>query len=307
MESLPLNLNQPNSKRKMIPIVHSLMVFKICEGLDIQVAFSPKEKRNDSKKPKNQLVKRLRKLESWRIEHELDDHAVEIEENASEAASGTSSAREAARRLGLPPSSVHNILRRILQLYPYKLQSCNELLPADTTQREAFAKWAFSKMGQVPTWVFNILWTDEALFSLHGNVNNHNCRIWATSNPREYTQNPLHSPKVTAWCGFTGSFIIGPFFFEKQCPVNGWITEMVNTQRHLTLLRETVVPCLIQRDFKINELSGSSFFPTETGRVDNVELRSPKGGGFSTCIELTKLRINTGGNVTLCRNEFRRP
>ncbi|GFT13805.1 DUF4817 domain-containing protein [Trichonephila clavipes] len=37
--------------------------------------------------------------------------AVEMEAIASEAASGT----------GLPPSSVRNILRRILQLYPYKL------------------------------------------------------------------------------------------------------------------------------------------------------------------------------------------
>ncbi|GFT43362.1 DUF4817 domain-containing protein [Trichonephila clavipes] len=173
--------------------------------------------------------------------------AVEMEAITSEAASGTSSAREAAKRLGLPPSSVHNILRRILQLYPYKLQLCHELLPADTAQREAFAKWAFSKMEQDPTWVFNILWTDEAHFSLHGDVNNHNCRIWATSNPREYTQKSLHSPKVTAWCGFTGSFIIGPFFFEMQCPVNGWITETVNAQRYLRLLLETVVPCLIQR------------------------------------------------------------
>ncbi|GFT05233.1 uncharacterized protein TNCV_122761 [Trichonephila clavipes] len=110
-----------------------------------------------------------------------------MEAIASEAASGTSSAREAARRLGLPPSSVRNILRRILQLHPYKLQSCHELLPADTAQREAFAKWAFSKMEQDLTWVFNILWTDEAPFSLHGDVNNHNCRIWATSNPRKYT------------------------------------------------------------------------------------------------------------------------
>ncbi|GFT34789.1 DUF4817 domain-containing protein [Trichonephila clavipes] len=173
--------------------------------------------------------------------------AVEMEAIASEAASGTNSAREAARRLGLPPSSVRNILRRILQLYPYKLQSCHELLPADTAQRKAFAKWAFSKMEQDPSWVFNILWTDEAHFSLHGDVINHNCPICVTSNPREYTQKPLHSPKGTAWCGFTGSFIIGPFFFETQCPVNGWITETVNAQRYLTLLRETIVPCLIQR------------------------------------------------------------
>ncbi|GFV55608.1 DUF4817 domain-containing protein [Trichonephila clavipes] len=40
---------------------------------------------------------------------------------------------------------------------------------------------------------------------------------------------------------------VRPFFFETQCPVNGWITETVNAQRYLTLLRETVVPCLIQR------------------------------------------------------------
>ncbi|GFX77245.1 DUF4817 domain-containing protein [Trichonephila clavipes] len=105
--------------------------------------------------------------------------AVKMKAIASEAASGTSSAREAARRLGLPPSSVHNILRRLLQLYPYKLQSSHELLPADTAQREAFAK--------------------------------------------------------------------GPFFFETQCPLNGWITETVFAYRYLTLLRETVVPCLIQR------------------------------------------------------------
>ncbi|GFW13762.1 uncharacterized protein TNCV_2105861 [Trichonephila clavipes] len=94
-----------------------------------------------------------------------------MEAIASEAATWTSSAHEAARRLGLPPSSVHNILRRTLQLYPYKLQSCHELSPADTAQREAFAKWAFSKMEQDPTWVFNILWTDEAHFSLYGDVN----------------------------------------------------------------------------------------------------------------------------------------
>ncbi|GFV32906.1 hypothetical protein TNCV_1745481 [Trichonephila clavipes] len=53
--------------------------------------------------------------------------AVEMEAIASEVASGPRSAREAARRLGLPPSSVRNILRRILQQYPYKLQSCHEL------------------------------------------------------------------------------------------------------------------------------------------------------------------------------------
>ncbi|GFX20550.1 uncharacterized protein TNCV_3489071 [Trichonephila clavipes] len=133
--------------------------------------------------------------------------AVEMEAISSEAASGTNSAREAARRLGLPPSSVRNILRRILQLYPYKLQSCHELLPADTAQREAFAKWAFSKMEQ-----------DISRFMV----------------------------TLTITVPF-GRPLIHVRPFETQCPVNGWITEAVNAQRYLTLLRETVVPCLIQR------------------------------------------------------------
>ncbi|GFW51992.1 uncharacterized protein TNCV_1189221 [Trichonephila clavipes] len=145
-----------------------------------------------------------------------------MEAIASEATSRTSSAREAARRLGLPPSSVHNI-RRILQLYPYKLQSCNEPLPADTAQREAFAKWAFSKMEQDPTWVFNILWTNEKRFS----------RFMVTL--------------TTITVAFGRPLIHVRPFFEKQCPVNGWITETVNAQRHLTLLREIIVPCLILR------------------------------------------------------------
>ena len=56
-----------------------------------------------------------------------------------ESAAGTSSERETGRRLGLPPFSVRNILHGVLNQYPYKLQSCYELLPSDTVEREAFA------------------------------------------------------------------------------------------------------------------------------------------------------------------------
>ena len=104
-----------------------------------------------------------------------------METLASESAAGTSSAREAGRRLCLSPSSVQNILHGVLNQYPYKLQSCHELLPSDTVEREAFGRcWALSKIEQYSSWVFYILWTYEAHFSLHGDVNTHNCRIWAT-------------------------------------------------------------------------------------------------------------------------------
>ncbi|GFT08077.1 hypothetical protein NPIL_90581 [Nephila pilipes] len=40
--------------------------------------------------------------------------AAEMETLASESAAGTSSAREAGRRLGFSPSSIHNILHGVL-------------------------------------------------------------------------------------------------------------------------------------------------------------------------------------------------
>ncbi|GFR18665.1 uncharacterized protein TNCT_21691 [Trichonephila clavata] len=71
---------------------------------------------------------------------------IEIKTLASESAAGTKSARETARWLGLPPSLIRNILNGILNQYPYKLQSCHELLPSDTIKREALTSWAVSKM-----------------------------------------------------------------------------------------------------------------------------------------------------------------
>ncbi|GFY54271.1 uncharacterized protein TNIN_79951 [Trichonephila inaurata madagascariensis] len=66
--------------------------------------------------------------------------AAEMETLASEYATGIISTREAGRRLGLPSSSIRNILHGVLNRYPYNLQSCHELLPSDTIHREASAR-----------------------------------------------------------------------------------------------------------------------------------------------------------------------
>ncbi|UYV73778.1 hypothetical protein LAZ67_11000900 [Cordylochernes scorpioides] len=81
---------------------------------------------------------------------------------------------------------------------------------------------------------------DEAYFSLNREVNIQNSRIWATEIPRIFTEMPLHQPRVTVWCGFTSSFIIGPFFFGK---INGRtfktvsVTGQTNTKR-ITFMKD---------------------------------------------------------------------
>ncbi|GFS80879.1 transposable element tc3 transposase [Trichonephila clavipes] len=92
-----------------------------------------------------------------------------------------------------------------------------------------------------PEWPWNILWTDEAHFHLDGSVNTHNCRIWQRDNPPSTLRVPLHSPKVTVWCGFSASFILGPYFFEELI-AGGPVTCSITGQRYASLLRNKIMP-----------------------------------------------------------------
>ncbi|GFS62266.1 uncharacterized protein TNCV_5031421 [Trichonephila clavipes] len=42
-------------------------------------------------------------------------------------------------------------------------------------------------------------------------MNSEKCRIWGTSLPNVLHQHTMHPDYVTAWCGFTAEFILGPF------------------------------------------------------------------------------------------------
>ncbi|GFX94717.1 transposable element tc3 transposase [Trichonephila clavipes] len=97
-----------------------------------------------------------------------------------------------------------------------------------------------------PEWPWNILWTDEAHFHLDGSVNTHNCRIWETDNPHSTLRVPLHSPKVTVWCGFSASFIHGPYFLE-ELGSRGTVTCSITGQRYASLLRNKIIPDLQAR------------------------------------------------------------
>jgi hypothetical protein len=58
--------------------------------------------------------------------------------------------------------------------------------------------------------------TDEANFHLCDNVNSQNCHYWATENPCNIHQKPLHSEKVIVWCGVASFGVIDPYFFEDE-------------------------------------------------------------------------------------------
>ena len=99
--------------------------------------------------------------------------------------------------------------------YPYKIHHTQELLDRDEPQRFTLAIHCLSRMSDDLSFPCNILWSDEAHFYLKGTLNTQNYSIWAMENPWMRNKIPLHSPKVTVWCGFTVTFILRPFFFEE--------------------------------------------------------------------------------------------
>jgi hypothetical protein len=83
---------------------------------------------------------------------------------------------------------------------------------------------------------------DEANFHLCGNVNFQNCHYWATKNPRNIHQKPLHSEKVIVWCGVASFGVISPCFFEDEAGMavtvnSAHYTEMLHTHLEPELQR----------------------------------------------------------------------
>ncbi|GFW10068.1 transposable element tc3 transposase [Trichonephila clavipes] len=176
----------------------------------------------------------------------IEKVALQVEEDKSFNVLASTSVRRPAEALDLPRSTVQKIMQNILRYYPYKLQFVQELLPHDFETRLLFTLQFLAHLEVDPEWPWNILWTDEAHFHLDGSVNTHNCRIWEKVNPHSTLRVPLHSPKVTVWCGFSASFILGPYFFE-ELGAGGPVIRYITGQRYASLLRNKIIPHLQAR------------------------------------------------------------
>ena len=90
-------------------------------------------------------------------------------------------------------------------------------------------------------WLWNVIWANEVHLCLDGSVNTHNCQIWETEKPCSTLKVPLQSLKVTVWCGFIASFILGRYFFE-ELTVGGPVTCLITGKRCTSLLKNKIVP-----------------------------------------------------------------
>ena len=119
------------------------------------------------------------------------------------------------------------------------------MFPSDLPVRETFSLEFLARIKVDKNGHVKILWTDESYFHLTGYVNTQNFWIWARENPLETQPVPLHPAKVTMWCRFTASFIMGPIFFKETGGVDP-ITFTFTFQLYKCLLHNHVIPALQQ-------------------------------------------------------------
>ena len=139
------------------------------------------------------------------------------------------SIRKTSNLVPASPSTIRKVLRKDLNMKPYKVRKSFKLLPADFEKRVKFVDYINSRRINLKT---SFICSDEAYFYLHGGHNIQNTRIWAQFQPDESHEVPLNDEKVMVWCAFSGNNVYGPYFFDEN----------VNWVNYLQLLKNFFWP-----------------------------------------------------------------
>jgi hypothetical protein len=159
-----------------------------------------------------------------------------LQQLQSQSTMASSSTSQVSQLTGIPHASVHRIMRHHLHLYPYHFTLLQNIIEEDKEQRVTFANWLMHNEELIP----NLLWSDEANFSVDGIINRHNCVIWSRETSHEYLTHNLHSPHLCVWMGFSSKCLLCPFFFNGT----------VSGDSYLHMLQTHVIPQLKQHKKK---------------------------------------------------------
>lgn len=136
----------------------------------------------------------------------------------------STSSRKIATNLNTTSSVVCRVLKKE-KLHPYHYQKVQDLLPQDSEKRLIFSRWILNNR----PYVYNIMFSDEALFTKHGVFNVHNSHEWSRENPhlirKHYTQFRF---SVNVWLGAVNGHLIGPHIFPNTLNGNMYLDFLQN-------------------------------------------------------------------------------
>lgn len=126
------------------------------------------------------------------------------------------SIRRASATLGISRQTIWRTLKGDNR-YPYHHQKVQNLLPQDYGKRLNFSNW-FVEMSRTDNlFPLKIIWTDEAIFTRGGIVNQRNFHIWAHQNPRTTKVYRFqHEFSINVWLGIWNGSLVGPYFLPER-------------------------------------------------------------------------------------------
>ena len=109
--------------------------------------------------------------------------------------------RNAERDLKIPISTIRDVLKKKLNMLPYKISFLHQLLPDDNIERLLRAQYCGSKMRDDLEKLSRISFSNECLFHMNRTVKEHNARIWRSENPKTVQEVPIRYEKSTKKSG----------------------------------------------------------------------------------------------------------
>ena len=197
------------------------------------------ERRHPTRPTFTNIVSRLRETGNLsprkRIRNKtVTNEAAEVAVLAAVAINPHASSREMEREIVISRTSVLRILYRH-QFHPFHI-SLHQAVDNDFEIRLEYNQWV---LHQGHDFMSRILFTDEATFTNHGNVNVHNMHFWAVETPYWLGQ-VQHQWSVNVWFGIVGYHIVGPYFIDER----------LNGRKYGRFLRHTL-PVLME-DLPLN-------------------------------------------------------
>jgi hypothetical protein len=99
--------------------------------------------------------------------------------------------------LGIPKSTIQNVIHKRLRLPAYKIQLKHEIKHDDGPKHYEFVSLMLNKIDDDEMFLCQICFTDEVTFHMNGCVNRHNCRIWGSEQQNEIHKLISKDTKVT--------------------------------------------------------------------------------------------------------------
>ena len=132
------------------------------------------------------------------------NEAAEVAVLAAVAINPHASSRQMEREIGTSRTRVLRILHRHL-FHSFHISLHQALDDNDFPIRLEYSQWV---LHQGHDFMSGILFTDEATFTNHENVNVHNMYFWAIENPHSLGHVQHRQWSVDVWCGIVGHHII---------------------------------------------------------------------------------------------------